>query len=215
MAKAKGPQPTEGLSIRAYAERRKALGLLGGSKAGVQKALASGRIHYIGGDSRKGIDPELADQMWDARSAPEKRHPAAAQASAEGKGRGGGAPGAPPPQGGPGGAQQGPEGGVPDYHQSRAVREAYEAGIRRLEYQEKTGQLIRAEQAATAARAVASSVRDRLLTIASRLADSLAAEDDATRCEELVDDEIRKALQALAKDPAGVLPIVEEGTEAA
>jgi hypothetical protein len=204
MPKKKGPQPTKGLSIRAYAEHRKALGLLGGSKAGVQKALAAGRIHYIDGDSRKGIDPLAADAMWQSRSSPAKRHQSAATATREAAATRGSSGATPPPPSDSGPAGDLPGGGAPDYHQARAVREAYDAAIRRLEYQEKVGQLIRAEQAAAAARAVASSVRDRLLTLPARLADSLAAEDDPTRIEELVDAELRKALQALSKDPAGV-----------
>lgn len=50
-----------GLSRRAYAEHRKALGLSGTSEAAVRKALAAGRISTLPDGT---IDPKAADRDW-------------------------------------------------------------------------------------------------------------------------------------------------------
>lgn len=57
----------DGLSLRAYGRHRRALGLPGGTLAGVKKALQTGRISLAPGG---GIDPAIADPMWAARTAP-------------------------------------------------------------------------------------------------------------------------------------------------
>jgi len=62
----------DGLSLRAYGRHRSALGLPGGTLAGVKKALQTGRISLAPGG---GIDPAIADPMWAARTMP--RRPAA------------------------------------------------------------------------------------------------------------------------------------------
>lgn len=50
-----------GLSRRAYAKHRKALGLSGGSEAAVRKALEAGRISLLADGT---IDPVQADREW-------------------------------------------------------------------------------------------------------------------------------------------------------
>lgn len=57
------------LSLRKYAEHRKALGLRGGTLQAVQKALATGRISAVEGL----IDPAVADQAWAERTDPMKQ----------------------------------------------------------------------------------------------------------------------------------------------
>lgn len=57
-----------GLSLRKYAEHRKALGLSGGTLRAVQKAIERGAIVKLPGGR---IDPEDADRRWDRHSDPE------------------------------------------------------------------------------------------------------------------------------------------------
>ncbi len=54
----------ERMSLRAYARHRGALGLPGGSLAGVQRALSTGRITVHNGK----VDPVEADQQWAANT---------------------------------------------------------------------------------------------------------------------------------------------------
>lgn len=67
------------LSQRAYAKYRKERGLPGGSLAGVQHALSSGRIR-LGRDGK--IDSERADSDWDANTDSSKRRGPSAEESA-------------------------------------------------------------------------------------------------------------------------------------
>ena len=53
------------MSIRRYAAHRRALGLRGGTRAGVQKAIRTGRID-VDADGR--ISAEEADQQWERRT---------------------------------------------------------------------------------------------------------------------------------------------------
>jgi hypothetical protein len=49
------------LSIREYADHRKAAGLVGGTRQGVERAIAAKRILLIDGK----IDPDVADIQWE------------------------------------------------------------------------------------------------------------------------------------------------------
>ena len=116
----------KGMSIRAYAAYRKKLGLPGGSAWSVKKALRDGRItrnkHYK-------IDPEVADREWLLNTNPAQQRDTGRQREA-----------APKRQPGPRQQQSGPQ--VPSYSESRAIKEAYQARISRLQYEEMTGKLI-------------------------------------------------------------------------
>lgn len=68
-----------GLSIRAYALHRAALGLPGASHTAVRKALSTGRISANEDGS---IDPERADAQWAGQTDPSKQRGEAAQRAA-------------------------------------------------------------------------------------------------------------------------------------
>ncbi|MEO5363840.1 MAG: hypothetical protein H7838_09495 [Magnetococcus sp. DMHC-8] len=89
--------------------------------------------------------------------------------------------------------------GAPNYQISRAVRETYNAKLTRLEYEEKTGKLLNAEEVAKEAFALARRVRDRLLNIPSRMASVLASETDSKTIEALLSQELRIALEELSQ----------------
>lgn len=196
-----GPKKGRGLSVREYVDHRRRAGLPGGNKSAVQKALKSGRISYISGNPRMGIDPEAADRAWNANTNPAKQNPAAAaaaRASLEGR-EGNGLPAL-------------PHGEVPDYQVSRARKEHYDAELKRLELAEKLGQVIQTAAAARKLQAAAGNVRQRLLILAPRLAPELVAlvhaqgqdgAEAALQVERFLGDELRRVLEVLHADPTG------------
>lgn len=171
---------TEGLSIRAYAEHRRARGLVGTSPWSVQKALKAGRITR----NRDGkIDPAVADEQWDQntsptmRREPQPRRPQAPARAAEGS------------KGIP----------VPPLAQSRAIREAYQARLARLDYEERTGTLVPRDKVRSSAFRRARALRDRLLSLPDRLASELASIDDPRALREVLDTELRQVLEELSR----------------
>lgn len=167
----------KGMSIRAYAEHRKNKGLPGGSAWSVKKALRDQRI--IRNEHGK-IDPEIADQQWEQNTSPAQQRTGRSSIATTGGGTG------------PGHLS------IPSYAQSRAVKEAYQARIARLQYEEMTGQLVRVDSVKVEAFRTARRVRDQILAIPDRLAPLLAAEDDALEVNRLLVGELRAALEALA-----------------
>jgi hypothetical protein len=84
------------------------------------------------------------------------------------------------------------------YRRARAVREQYQARLAKLEYEERKGMLLRKDDVEMATFNMARIVRDRMLNIPDRVAAMMAAETDAARCYEILDSEIREALNGLA-----------------
>ena len=174
---------SKGLSIRAYAEHRKQQGLPGGSAWSIKKALRDQRITR---NEHGKIDPEVADRQWEQNTNPaQQRSPQKPSTRAKGQ--------ATPT------TEPSPL-GIPSYSQSRAVKEAYQARISRLQYEEMTGQLVRIDSVRVEAFRRARTVRDQILAIPDRLAAILAAENDAAEVCCLLEDELRKALEVLADE---------------
>ena len=185
-----------GMGLREYARHR------GVAPSAVEKALKSGRIQKEADGS---IDAVKSDAAWDRNTSP------AQQRKTE--------PGpvrpilptpvvlpnppAPPvrqPTQRPAEQEPGPSAaGAPNYQISRAVRETYNAKLTRLDYEERTGKLLNAEDVAKEAFAVARRVRDRLLNIPSRMASVLASETDSKAIERLLSQELRIALEELSE----------------
>ena len=139
----------------------------------VQKAIETGRISTQP-DGR--IDSEQADVEWEQNTT---RH-------------------APPV------ANRGPEEddvsifGASQYAKARAVREHYQARLAKLEFEEKTGTLIRADEVKVAAFNLFRQFRDHLLNLPDRLAAILAAESEAAKVYQILSEEIRKSLNEFA-----------------
>lgn len=179
---------SKGLSIRQYARHRRAAGLRGGSPWGVQKALKAGRIHT---DADGKIDPETADAQWaaatdvsrgDGRAGPTSPPPAASHSR----------PTAPPPAPLPAGA--------PSYATSRAIREAYAARLAKIAYEEKSKSLVDAARVQAEAFRRSRDARDAVLAVPGRLAAILAAETNPAVIEARLTEELRAALEVLARD---------------
>jgi phage terminase Nu1 subunit (DNA packaging protein) len=130
------------VSIRAYARHRAEQGLPGTSHKAVQKAVAAGRIRLTADGQ---VDVEEADRLWAARTdeghrrnpAQEPSRPVPPPRPAR----------AAPPESPPASSHLPPEdtsgaGQPPDYQESRARREAAEAGLAELELAQEQKKLL-------------------------------------------------------------------------
>lgn len=84
-----------------------------------------------------------------------------------------------------------------NYYTALTEHTEYKAALARLDYEQKCGRLISAEQLELEAARVGKAVRDSLLNIPKRLAGELAGETDQHRIMVILTDEIHRALEAL------------------
>ena len=196
-----------GLSVRAYARHR------GVSHTAVQKAVKAGRIPVLADGT---IEPAAADAAWEAhaREAPPRppvqrsdAAPRVAPVPAPAP-----APGAPPtlPPGVEGEPLESPDaaaGGQPDeqraaaargYQTSRAVREAYLARLAKLEFEERQGKLVSADDVKVVAFNAARRARDLLMAMPDRVSSVLAATDDPVEIRRVLNAEIRRVCEELS-----------------
>lgn len=172
-----------GMSIRAYARQR------GISEGAVRKAISSGRISA---EADGTIAPDKADAAWERNTDPaQQRKPEPASPVTQPR------PPVRPPSPDPEPAAGNPA--APNYQVSRAIRETYNAKLTRMDYEERQGKLLKAEDVAREAFEMARRVRDRLLGIPNRMAAVLASETDAKKIEQLLTKELRIALEELSQ----------------
>lgn len=167
-----------GLTLRGYARRRRV------SHTAVQKALASGRI-TLGADGR--IDPDVADRQWADLSKP--------QNSVTGD------PGSRSrPSAGPeGGAQAVPgERVAASYRESLAAREAYRARLAKLDFEERTGKLVSADEVRAVTFRVARATRDQIMGVPARLAPLVAAATEPLEVQRLLEEALRDVCAELS-----------------
>lgn len=88
------------------------------------------------------------------------------------------------------------------YMQAKTAREVYEAKNAQLEYEERTGKLLRADEVKSHLASKIASMREAFLQIPSRLVPILAAETDAAKIHTLLEAEIVRAMA-----------LVNEGTD--
>lgn len=167
--------PAKGLSIRAYAEHRRLHGLKGHTPLAVQKALKSGRIKK---NEHGKITPAEADASWERQTSPSRRAATETFADERPSGRSSGV----------------------DYAEARAVREVFAARLARLEFEVKNASLVSADQIKVEIFKKARQVRDRMLAIPGRVGAQLAAEADTRVIRRILEQEIRKALEALGDE---------------
>lgn len=186
-----------GLSIRAYARHR------GVSHSAVRKALATGRI-VAGKDGT--IDPTAADQQWATSTNLSK--PRNAVIGAPKKRRVPGAPSDPLGTLGSGAGEplNGPPTGdaarlVASYAASRAAREGYVARLAKLEFEQKSGKLVDADQVRAQLFALGRRARDSLLGVPDRLSPILAGHSDPAVIHRLLTEEITRGLAELTSAP--------------
>ncbi len=178
------------MSLRAYARHR------GVALSAVQKAIASGRIHPEP-DGR--IDPIKADAQWDRHTRTSQpttprvttvRPPPVAQHASQ--------PTAPPPM-----PQASDDARGVDYHKARAVRETYSARLAKLEFEERTGKLLNADEVKVKYFNLARLLRDRIQQIPRKVAPQIVAavvaQPDQRVVEDLLMEAIREALEELSR----------------
>ena len=193
-----------GLSVRAYARAK------GVSHTAIQKAVSAGRITPLPDGT---IDPETADREWEVH----RRH--AAPAPPVNRVDAGprvplrvppGAGGPPPPALPPGqdyDPPDGPEAAAGDdgraaaargYQTSRAVREAYLARLAKLEFEERQGRLVSADEIKVAAFNSARRARDLLMAMPDRVSGVLAATDDPHEVRRVLTAEVRRVCEEIS-----------------
>lgn len=163
------------LSVSAYARHR------GVSHVAVLKAIKSGRIERNGDGT---IDVSKADTAWrNNTNVAQQRKP---DAEIE-----------PQVQAQPESLPQTTTGG-PSYAQSRAVREAYNARLAKLEYEERTKSMVKIDTVKVAWFSILRVLRDRAMNLPDRLAPVLASETDQKVVRDLLEAELRQILDDAA-----------------
>ncbi|MBI5885296.1 MAG: hypothetical protein HZB85_01780 [Deltaproteobacteria bacterium] len=186
MAKAKKAQSGH-LTVTEYARRR------GVSHVAVIKAVKTGRISKTPDGF---IDPEKADQDWAANTDPSKPLNSVSGNPKHRKTQGSPKiPGADVDA-----ASTASAGGVPPYLQSRAIREAYEARLSKLDYEVRTGKLVSADEVKVIAFNTGRMARDKLMNMPDRLAPLLAGISDGHEIHRLLSAEIRLICEELSSD---------------
>lgn len=155
----------------------------GVSKQAVGKAVGRGRIRLVNGL----VDFAAADAAWDANTdparlrgrkpeleAPEVPGAAAAGASAPALG--------------------------PRRNEILAARELYQMRLAKLEWEERSGVLVRADDVRAAAFRAGRAVRDALTSIPPRLGPILAATTDAAEVERLLAAELRRVAAGIGQE---------------
>ena len=185
-----------GLSIRAYAQHR------GVSHTAVAKAIKAGRIS-VEPDGK--IDPARADAEWERNTLPSQSLNTGAAKPAPKV--------ATPPVSTPVSTApvanrelQPPletRAAAPDYQTSRAIREAYAARLAKLEFEERTGKLLNADEVKVKYFNLARLLRDRIQQIPRKLAPQIVAavvaQPDQRVVEDLLLEAIREALEELSR----------------
>lgn len=185
-----------GLSIRAYAQHR------GVSHTAVAKAIKAGRIS-VEPDGK--IDPAKADAEWARNTLPSQNlNPGASRSAPK--------VATPPVSTSVSTAPvanrelQPPletRAAAPDYQTSRAIREAYAARLAKLEFEERTGKLLNADEVKVKHFNLARLLRDRIQQIPRKLAPQIVAavvaQPDQRVVEDLLMEAIREALEELSR----------------
>ncbi|MBI5677731.1 MAG: hypothetical protein HZC52_04410 [Planctomycetes bacterium] len=87
-----------------------------------------------------------------------------------------------------------------DLAKSRAIKEHFKAKLTELEFLEREGTLVPAKDVIDANFEKARQIRDQLLNIPARVSPIIAAERDAKKVHEILNNEIRQCLETLAGD---------------
>lgn len=84
------------------------------------------------------------------------------------------------------------------YSDARTAHERYRAALKKLQFEEKTGKLVSAEDVQKQAFSLARQVRDAILVIPDRISSVLAAVSDEREIKKILDKELNLALGALS-----------------
>ena len=87
-----------------------------------------------------------------------------------------------------------------DYRTSRALNEHYKAALKKIEYEEKKGDLVPTKDVEKEAFECARMVRDSIINIPNRIADQLSVISGKKEIEKLIKKELTMALEGLSND---------------
>jgi hypothetical protein len=161
------------LSIRGYARHR---GITDGA---VRKAIKAGRITKNKNDK---IDSELADKQWSKNTDPAQIKEIKKEEEVRQEN---------------GNYNSSPLG--PSYQQSRAIKEAYNAKLTRLQFERESKKSISVDEVKISAFNAARMTRDRILNIPDRVIPQLVGKTDIFEMKEILKAELTKALEELSK----------------
>lgn len=155
--------------------------------AGISKPAAAEQLRRVGIDYMQPFDHEEAD----------RRRQAARSADRE--------PFSKPIYGGPDPPPAGEIGddGTPKnpvFAKIQARKEFYKAELARLEFEQVSGKLVEKEKVEAEAFRLARLVRDSVLNVPARIAGIIAAETDQRKVHDLLEKELRQALEPLEAD---------------
>ena len=158
-----------GESVRAFARR------VGVSHPSVIWAIKKGHITPLADGT---LDPEAARAQWEARRDPSRK---------TSPGRGGGS------------QKTDQEKRVSEtYQTARAAREVFDSKTREAKYNLLIGTLLLKSDVEKTAFEAGRRVRDRLMTVASRVGPVVAGVSDPAECSRIIEVEIRHACEELA-----------------
>lgn len=195
---------------------REAARRIGVSDTAVHKAIKSGRV-TIAGRTEKSDRPLLAWPQvledWKANSDASKRHTVGPTGTSARRTKyTGGAAAAELPTARQAAEQPEPDDeavggdrlrpGMPSLAQAKAVRENYLARLAKLEYEQKVGKLVNADEIRLKAFNAARAARDALNTMEDRLAPILASLADLQEVRRVLRDDIRRTCERIATDIA-------------
>jgi hypothetical protein len=190
------------LSLRAYARRRHAAGLPGHSHVAVHKAIQAGRLAASvvrGPDGAViGVRPDLADREWiGSTDAGQQRETSAGGRPARQAEFFEQRPAAPSSVG-----DGGPSSAL-TYARARAVRESFLARLAEMEFRERSGSLVEADDVRREGLRLGHEVRDAILNLAGTLGPELAPISDARELTDRLTQALTRALTALAEPEEG------------
>ena len=178
------------MGYREYARHR------GCTLQAVQKAIADGRIGTVQDEQgRRKIDQAAADAAWARNTDPAKRSllfgdgPATSTSKDVVLGEEGAGADAAPDEPADAASMS------PEYKAARAGREQLRLERERIELDQLRGTVIGLDEASHAVYSAFRALRDRILNTPMRIKHQLAAEGDAERCEQILETELRAALE--------------------
>lgn len=171
--------------MREYARRR------GISHVAVHKAIKTGRISTVDGK----IDPAQADREWLENT--DQSKPRNRVTGKPKRARGKSTPSKPMDLGNDG-EPGGGNGAATGYAKARAARELYQAQLTKLELDRQRAILTRVDEVQVGAFNMARKARDQLIALPERLANILAATEDAAEVQLILDEEIEQICQEIA-----------------
>jgi hypothetical protein len=142
------------------------------SVTAIRKAIKAGRITP---NKNNKLDPIVADRQWFDNTDPAKQRKEVNEVTGKASSYG------------------------PNYHQSRAIKEAYNARLTKLQFEKESKKLISADEVKISAFNAGRMVRDRILNIPDRVIPNLIGKTDIFEMKEILKTELVKALEELSK----------------